>query len=164
MAERFDDLSRRHFLKVSAAAGSAALTAAAPRPLYAQASAASGGTYDFVVAGGGHNSLVCAAYLASAGHSVVVLEAHSEIGGNTATEKLTGLDFLHEPCTNQPGGLLGSPAYHELELQRYGVEIAPADRGVVSNRGGDASGRLGYRRFWTQRRLGHSRGSRNLSR
>ena len=125
MADWYDDFSRRRFLKASAAAGSAALTAAAPRPLYAQASAASDGTYDYVVAGGGHNALVCAAYLARAGYSVIVLEANSEIGGNTATEKLTGPDFLHEPCANQPGGLLGSPAYHELELEKYGVVIAP---------------------------------------
>ena len=88
MADWYDDFSRRRFLKASAAAGSAALTAATSRPLYAQASAASDGTYDYVVAGGGHNALVCAAYLARAGYSVIVLEANSEIGGNTATEKL----------------------------------------------------------------------------
>lgn len=132
MADWFDDISRRGFLKAGAAAGSAALAAAAPRPLYAQAATASDGTYDFIVAGGGHNALVCAAYLARAGHSVVVLEANSEIGGNTATEKLTGPDFLHEPCANQPGGLLGSPPYHELELEKYGVAMAPAGDPVAT--------------------------------
>ena len=40
MADWFDDISRRGFLKAGAAAGSAALAAAAPRPLYAQAATA----------------------------------------------------------------------------------------------------------------------------
>ena len=34
---------------------------------------------DFVIAGGGHNSLITAAYLSKAGHEVVVLDARPEI-------------------------------------------------------------------------------------
>ncbi|MEV6903046.1 NAD(P)/FAD-dependent oxidoreductase [Amycolatopsis sp. NPDC051372] len=40
-----------------------------------------GGNYDAVIAGGGHNGLVAAAYLARAGCSVLVLERRGEIGG-----------------------------------------------------------------------------------
>jgi phytoene dehydrogenase-like protein len=38
-------------------------------------------TYDVVIAGGGHNGLVAAAYLAKAGRSVLVLERRGEVGG-----------------------------------------------------------------------------------
>ncbi|MDT5002180.1 MAG: hypothetical protein QOK12_4285, partial [Mycobacterium sp.] len=40
---------------------------------------------DVIVVGGGHNALVCAAYLAEAGLSVTVLEGRDVIGGNTVT-------------------------------------------------------------------------------
>lgn len=39
---------------------------------------------NIIIIGGGHNGLVCAAYIAKAGHSVNVLEAREECGGGTA--------------------------------------------------------------------------------
>jgi phytoene dehydrogenase-like protein len=41
--------------------------------------------YDAVVVGGGHNGLVAAGYLASAGQSVLVLERNENLGGATAS-------------------------------------------------------------------------------
>ena len=46
-------------------------------------------TFDIVVAGAGHNSLVAAAYLAKACFKCLILEAHSRIGGGTRSEELT---------------------------------------------------------------------------
>ena len=40
-----------------------------------------GSRYDVVVAGGGHNGLTAAAYLARAGRSVLVLERLGQAGG-----------------------------------------------------------------------------------
>jgi phytoene dehydrogenase-like protein len=45
-------------------------------------------TYDVVVVGGGHNGLVCAAYLARAGLDVLVVERSDHIGGACVTEEL----------------------------------------------------------------------------
>ncbi len=56
-------------------------------------------TVDFVVAGGGHNSLITAAYLARAGHEVVVLDARSEVGGGAATEEILTPGFLFDTCS-----------------------------------------------------------------
>ncbi len=45
-------------------------------------------TYDAIIVGGGHNGLVCAAYLARAGHKVLVLERRHVLGGAAVTEEL----------------------------------------------------------------------------
>ena len=43
--------------------------------------------YDAIIIGGGHNGLVAATYLAKAGKSVLLLEAHDELGGATTSVK-----------------------------------------------------------------------------
>ena len=47
--------------------------------------------FDAIVIGGGHNGLVCAAYLAQAGVKVLVVEARSEVGGTAASEQYAGV-------------------------------------------------------------------------
>ena len=42
---------------------------------------------DALIVGGGHNGLVCAAYLAAAGLKVTVLEARPVVGGAAVTEE-----------------------------------------------------------------------------
>ena len=46
-------------------------------------------TDQIVIIGGGHNALVCAAYLARAGREVTVLEAAETVGGLAATREFT---------------------------------------------------------------------------
>ena len=43
---------------------------------------------DAAVIGGGHNGLTCAAYLAEAGRSVVVLERSESVGGAARSERV----------------------------------------------------------------------------
>ncbi len=89
--------------------------------------------YDIVVAGGGHNSLVCAAYLAKAGLRVLVLEARDVLGGNTVTEELTLPGFWHDSCSSAHVLLQSSPTIrnNELDLGRYGLEYLYPDPVVV---------------------------------
>ena len=85
-------------------------------------------SFDVVVAGAGHNSLVTAAYLAKAGFEVLVLEERPVVGGNTATEELTLPGFLHDSCSTAHNLIQASPALKELRLvEDYGLEYLHPD-------------------------------------
>jgi phytoene dehydrogenase-like protein len=45
-------------------------------------------TYDIVIIGSGHNSLIAAAYLAKAGKKILILERNDEIGGATVSRRI----------------------------------------------------------------------------
>jgi phytoene dehydrogenase-like protein len=79
--------------------------------------------FDIVVAGAGHNSLICAAYLARAGLRVLVLEAREVIGGNTISEQLTIPGYWHDSCSSAHTLIQSSPTHRndELGLEAYGL-------------------------------------------
>jgi phytoene dehydrogenase-like protein len=56
-------------------------------------------TADIVVAGGGHNSLITAAYLARAGYGCLVLDARPIPGGGAATEELLLPGYRIDSCS-----------------------------------------------------------------
>lgn len=89
--------------------------------------------WDIVVAGAGHNSLVCAAYLARAGLKVLVLERSEGIGGDTSTAELTLPGFRHDACASAHVLIQTSPILRENELQldRYGLQYLFPDPVVV---------------------------------
>ena len=60
------------------------------------------GTYAAVVIGAGHNGLTCAAYLAKAGLSVLVLDAYDRVGGLCTSEELTSLMTSRRPRYRLP--------------------------------------------------------------
>lgn len=86
-------------------------------------------SFDIVVAGGGHNSLISAAYLAKAGLRVLVLEAKAVVGGNTMTEELTLPGFLHDTCSSAHTLIQSSPTIrnNELGLDKYGLKYLKPD-------------------------------------
>ena len=87
-------------------------------------------TVDFVVAGGGHNSLLTAAYLARAGYEVVVLDARSEAGGGAATEELVLPGFAFDTCSTGHTLIQVNPALARDELglvSEYGLTYVDPD-------------------------------------
>ena len=90
-------------------------------------------SYDFIVVGGGHNGLACAAYLAKAGEKVLVLERSARVGGGCHTAEATLPGFKHNLCSVVHTHIPLSPVYRELELERHGVKYVYPDylRGTI---------------------------------
>jgi phytoene dehydrogenase-like protein len=114
------DTSRRGFMKEAAALAPLALVQARGQSS-AQANAPSE-RFDFVVAGAGHNSLVCAAYLTKAGYKVLVLEGRPTIGGGCKTAEVCMPGFKEDLCSSVHSGFQSNPALKELNLIDYGLE------------------------------------------
>ena len=81
--------------------------------------------YDAIIIGGGHNGLVCAAYLAKAGKSVLVLERRHLLGGATVTEEIFP-GFKFSVCSYVVS-LMRPRIISELDLPRFGFELLPLD-------------------------------------
>ena len=91
-------------------------------------------TADVVVIGAGHNSLVCAAYLARSGFEVLVLEANATPGGNTRTEELTRPGFAHDSCSSAHVLIQNNPMIRDDELglvADFGLDYLATDPAVV---------------------------------
>ncbi|HEY2684796.1 MAG TPA: NAD(P)/FAD-dependent oxidoreductase [Steroidobacteraceae bacterium] len=78
--------------------------------------------YDCIVIGAGHNGLVCAALLARAGRSVLVLESAEAVGGAACTREFApgyrvsaGAHLLH---------MMPSSIVSELALESHGLKFA----------------------------------------
>ncbi len=84
-----------------------------------------GKRYDCIVIGGGHNGLVCAAYLAKAGRKVLVLERRHVLGGAAVTEEVYP-GFKYSVCSYVVS-LLRPQLIRDLELPRHGLEILPLE-------------------------------------
>jgi phytoene dehydrogenase-like protein len=76
---------------------------------------------DVVIIGGGHNGLVCAAYLAGAGLKVTVLERRGVVGGAAVTEE------FHPGFRNSVAAytvsLLNPKVIRDLDLRRQGLRV-----------------------------------------
>jgi phytoene dehydrogenase-like protein len=78
------------------------------------------------IVGAGHNALVCACYLAKAGHHVTVFERRSRVGGAVNTEELWP-GYLVDTCSVMHVLIHKTPVIEELGLHRFGLEYMQMD-------------------------------------
>ncbi len=80
--------------------------------------------FDVVIAGGGHNGLICAAMLVGNGLSVLVLERNDWVGGGVLTRELTLPGFKHDPFGSSHVWIHLNPAFQRLrpELEKHGLK------------------------------------------
>ena len=90
----------------------------------------SNNTYDVIIVGGGHNGLVCAAYLAKEGKSVVVLEANAQVGGAAVTSELSYGKKI-STCAHFLNQLNGTIA-KDLKLSSHGLKMAATDVSTIA--------------------------------
>jgi phytoene dehydrogenase-like protein len=79
--------------------------------------------YDAIVIGSGPNGLAAAITLAQAGLAVAVFEAKETIGGGSRSMELTLPGFVHDVCSAIHPLALGSPFFHSLPLDQFGLEM-----------------------------------------
>jgi len=89
-----------------------------------------------IVAGGGHNGLVCAAYLAAAGLDVEVLEARPSVGGCASTVDAVGTRV--NVCNCDHTMVRRSGVLDELDLAAHGLrylDLEPTGHAIVVGSG-----------------------------
>ena len=79
--------------------------------------------FDIVIAGAGHNSLACGAWLARSGLKVCVVERNPWIGGGCVTREVTKPGFKHDLFGSSHVWIHANPDFQELlpELEQHGL-------------------------------------------
>lgn len=85
---------------------------------------------DTIIIGGGHNGLVCAAYLAKAGQKVIVLEAADGVGGAASTREFAP-GFKVSGCAHLLY-LLDEGIHKNLDLKSHGLSMAKSDMATIA--------------------------------
>ena len=77
--------------------------------------------HDIAIIGGGHNGLVCAAYLAAAGLKVIVLERRDVVGGAAVTEEFH--PGFRNSVASYTVSLLHPQIIRDLNLEAHGLKV-----------------------------------------
>lgn len=80
--------------------------------------------YDVVIAGGGHNALMCAAMLVKNGLKVLVAERNSYVGGGVITREVTEPGYKHDLFGSSHVWIHLNPDFQALrpELEKHGLK------------------------------------------
>lgn len=80
--------------------------------------------FDVIIAGGGHNGLICASLLVKNGLKVLVTERNEWVGGGVLTRELTLPGFKHDPFGSSHVWIHLNPDFQELkpELEKHGLK------------------------------------------
>jgi phytoene dehydrogenase-like protein len=91
--------------------------------------------YDVIIAGGGHNGLICAAMLVRQGLSVLVAERNDWVGGGVLTRELTLPGFKHDPFGSSHVWIHLNPAFESLrsELEKHGLRYIWSDDHITGH-------------------------------
>src|SRR6185436_9948649 len=97
--------------------------------------ARTGGDFDAIVIGAGHNGLVTAAYLARAGMRTLLLEARADVGGTAASEQFAGATVNICNCDHLT--FRTTPVIEDLGLTEHGLrylDVEPAQHNLTWGR------------------------------
>ncbi len=86
--------------------------------------------YDAIIIGGGHNGLVCAAFLAQARKKVLVLERRNTLGGAAGTEEIFPNYRVNTGAHD--AGLFLPEIIEKLSLNSHGLQVYQSDAAVFS--------------------------------
>ncbi|GIR37591.1 MAG: hypothetical protein CM15mP49_29760 [Actinomycetota bacterium] len=83
-----------------------------------------------IVIGGGHNGLICAAYLAKAGVTTILVEARDSVGGCASTVADMGARF--NICACDHSLIRAMPLIDELNLSSHGLDYLEPEATYVN--------------------------------
>ncbi len=87
-------------------------------------------SFEVIIVGGGHNGLVCAAYLAKAGHKVLLLERNERVGGAAITREFAD-GFSVSACA-QWLYQFNPTVQADLNLAQHGLQLAARDLDTIA--------------------------------
>jgi len=90
---------------------------------------------DIVIAGGGHNALICAALLVRKGLKVTVVERNDWVGGGVLTREVTLPGFKHDLFGSSHVWIHPNPDFQLLkpELEKFGLDYLWSDDHITGH-------------------------------
>ncbi len=91
--------------------------------------------YDVIIAGGGHNALICASLLVKNGLKVLVAERNEWVGGGVLTRELTLPGYKHDPFGSSHVWIHLNPDFKELlpEFEKHGLKYIWSEDAITGH-------------------------------
>lgn len=91
--------------------------------------------YDIVIAGGGHNALICASVLVQNGLKVLVAERNEWVGGGVLTREVTLPGFKHDLFGSSHVWIHLNPDFQKIrpELEKHGLKYIWSEDNITGH-------------------------------